>query len=123
MMQTVGENILMADCLFCKICRKEIPAQLVFEDELAVAFKDINPQAPTHVLIVPKKHVAGLAACSSEDTALLGHIQQVARRLASEGGLNNGFRVVTNNGRGAGQSVDHLHYHMLGGRAMKWPPG
>jgi histidine triad (HIT) family protein len=90
---------------------------------MAVVFKDINPQAPTHVLIVPKKHVAGLSSCTDEDTEMLGHVQQVARKLAAQWKLENGFRVVTNNGRGAGQSVDHLHYHLLGGRAMQWPPG
>ncbi|MBI5630083.1 MAG: histidine triad nucleotide-binding protein [Elusimicrobia bacterium] len=113
----------MPDCLFCRIIQKEIPAQLVFEDDRTVAFKDVNPQAPTHLLIVPKRHIAGLSDSTDEDAALLGHIQRVAARLAREGNLTAGFRVVVNNGRGAGQSVDHLHYHLLGGRGMKWPPG
>lgn len=113
----------MADCLFCRIIAREIPAQLVHEDNSSVAFKDINPQAPTHVLIVPKKHVASLSETTDEDGALLGHLQRVAARLAAEGKLEGGWRLVANNGRGAGQSVDHLHYHLLGGRIMRWPPG
>lgn len=113
----------MADCLFCKIVAREIPAELVFEDAESVAFKDVNPQAPTHVLIVPKRHIASLSASADEDAALLGRLQRVAARIAEKGNLTGGYRVVVNNGRGAGQSVDHLHYHLLGGRAMKWPPG
>ncbi|MBI5883868.1 MAG: histidine triad nucleotide-binding protein [Elusimicrobia bacterium] len=113
----------MSDCLFCKIVSRQIPAQIVFEDDLAVVFKDINPQAPTHVLIIPKKHLSSLADSADDDAGLLGHLQLVARRIAKEHGLTKGFRVVTNNGQGAGQSVDHLHYHLLGGRAMTWPPG
>jgi histidine triad (HIT) family protein len=112
----------MSDCLFCKIAVRELPAQLVFEDAEAVAFKDINPQAPTHVLIVPKKHVASLAQAGEDDAALLGHLQRVSARVAAQLGLKS-FRLVANNGRGAGQSVDHLHYHLLGGRSMSWPPG
>jgi histidine triad (HIT) family protein len=112
----------MADCLFCRIVRREIPAQIVHEDEQALVFKDIQPQAPTHLLIVPKKHMASLLETSDEDLALLGHLQRVACRLA-EAGKTASFRLVTNNGKGAGQSVDHLHYHLLAGRAMQWPPG
>lgn len=112
----------MSDCIFCKIIKREIPAQLVHEDDRSVAFKDINPQAPTHVLVVPKKHVAALSACVDEDSALLGHLQLAAKAIAEKGKLSS-FRLVTNNGRGAGQTVDHLHYHLLGGRAMQWPPG
>lgn len=106
------------ECLFCRIITREIPAQLVHEDEESVAFKDINPQAPTHVLIVPKKHLDRLSAAREEDKALLGHLQMVAARLADKAGLSSGYRVVTNNGRGAGQTVDHLHYHLLGGRSL-----
>ena len=113
----------MKDCLFCKIIRKEIPSQLVYEDDQSVVFRDISPQAPTHVLVVPKKHIPGLSSCAEGDTALLGHLQQVARKVAEDGKRSGGFRLVTNNGCGAGQSVDHLHYHLLGGRAMQWPPG
>ncbi|MBI4678821.1 MAG: histidine triad nucleotide-binding protein [Elusimicrobia bacterium] len=113
----------MSDCLFCRIVARQTPAQFVYEDDRAAAFKDVNPQAPTHVLIVPKKHISSLAEASDEDAELLGHLQRVACRIALEHSLTKGFRVVTNNGRGAGQSVDHLHYHLLGGRAMTWPPG
>lgn len=113
----------MIDCLFCKIIRGEIPAQLVFEDEKSVVFNDINPQAPTHVLVVPKKHIASLSSSLDGDAPLLGHLQQTARQAAILLGVSDSFRLVTNNGRGAGQSVDHLHYHLLGGRPMKWPPG
>ena len=110
-------------CLFCGIVDGSIPSQKVHEDELAIAFKDINPQAPTHLLVVPKKHIPGLSSVADEDKALLGHLQCLARDLAKRGGLDSGFRLVTNNGRGAGQSVDHLHYHLLGGRRLTWPPG
>ncbi|MDE2142440.1 MAG: histidine triad nucleotide-binding protein [Elusimicrobia bacterium] len=113
---------MMADCLFCRIVRREIPAQIVLEDEQAVVFKDVNPQAPTHVLIVPKKHLGSLSASTDADAALLGHLQLTARRIAADGKLSS-FRLVTNNGRGAGQSVEHLHYHLLAGRPMEWPPG
>ena len=113
----------MGNCLFCRIVAREIPSQVVFEDDSSIAFKDINPQAPTHLLIAPKKHIASLSAVQDEDEPLLGHLQRVARDLAAKGGLEKGFRVVANNGRGAGQSVDHLHYHLLGGRRMIWPPG
>lgn len=112
----------MPDCLFCKIIAREIPAELVFEDAQSVAIKDINPQAPTHVLVMPRKHIASLAASTDEDEALLGQLQRAAANIAASLKLSS-FRLVTNNGRGAGQSVDHLHYHLLGGRAMTWPPG
>lgn len=112
----------MADCLFCRIVRREIPAQIVHEDEQALVFKDVNPQAPTHVLVVPKSHLGSLSASSDADLPLLGHLQRVACRFAQQAGLSS-FRLVTNNGKGAGQSVDHLHYHLLSGRAMQWPPG
>lgn len=112
----------MPDCIFCKIVAKELPAQRVFEDDKTVVFKDISPQAPTHILIVPRRHIPSLAACAEGDAPLLGHLQQVARLVAAADKLES-FRLVTNNGREAGQSVDHLHYHLLGGRAMAWPPG
>jgi histidine triad (HIT) family protein len=112
----------MAECLFCRIVRREIPAQIVLEDEQALVFKDITPQAPTHLLVVPKKHIGALSESTDGDAGLLGHLQRVACRAASELGLKS-FRLVTNNGRGAGQSVEHLHYHLLGGRPMTWPPG
>lgn len=112
----------MADCIFCKIVAKQIPSQIVHEDADAVAFRDIDPKAPTHVLVIPKKHIESLAASSDEDALLLGRLQRVAAQIAAKGGLSS-FRLVTNNGRGAGQTVDHIHYHLLGGRPMQWPPG
>lgn len=113
----------MADCIFCKIIARQIPSPLIYEDDQAVSFKDISPQAPTHVLIVPKKHIASLSACGDGDKALLGHLQRVAAIVAEKAGIASGYRLVANNGRSAGQSVDHLHYHLLGGRPMEWPPG
>ncbi len=112
----------MGSCLFCKIAAKEISSQLVFEDERVLVFKDVNPKAPTHVLVVPKKHIARLSDSMDEDKDLLGHLQRVAAQVAASLGLDS-FRLVTNNGRGAGQTVDHLHYHLMGGRTMQWPPG
>ena len=110
-------------CLFCKIIAGEIPSKKVFEDELAFAFRDINPQAPSHVLIVPRKHISSLAHAGEEDQALLGHLHLVAARIAESDGLMKGFRTVINIGADGGQTVDHLHIHLLGGRAMSWPPG
>lgn len=112
----------MPDCLFCKIAAREIPAEVVFEDAQSVVFRDINPKAPTHVLVVPKKHLDSLSSSKEEDQALLGHLQRVAVNVAGQLSLKD-FRLVTNNGRGAGQTVDHLHYHLMGGRPMQWPPG
>jgi histidine triad (HIT) family protein len=110
-------------CLFCKIIAGEIPSKKVFEDDLTYAFKDINPQAPTHVLVVPRKHIASLAEAGAEDEGLLGYLHLVAARIASSERLANGFRTVMNTGSDGGQTVDHLHVHLLGGRAMGWPPG
>lgn len=110
-------------CLFCKIIAGEIPSKKIFEDELAYAFRDINPQASTHVLIVPRKHIASLAEAGAEDQALLGYLHLVAARIASSEGLAGGFRTVINTGNDGGQTVDHLHVHLLGGRPMSWPPG
>jgi histidine triad (HIT) family protein len=112
----------MADCLFCRIVRREIAAQIVHEDEQALVFKDLTPQAPTHLLVIPKKHLGSLSASTDGDALLLGHLQRVASRVAESVKLSS-FRLVTNNGKAAGQSVDHLHYHLLGGRPMQWPPG
>lgn len=112
----------MADCLFCRIIRREIPAAVVLEDDKALVFKDVSPQAPTHLLVVPKKHLSSLSASTDEDAALLGHLQRAACRAAESVKLGS-FRLVTNNGRGAGQTVEHLHYHLLGGRPLQWPPG
>ncbi len=112
----------MTDCIFCKIASGDIPAKKVFEDDQAVVFKDLNPVAPTHLLAIPKKHIPSLAESTDGDNAVLGHLQGVLRKVASENELKD-FRVVTNIGRGAGQSVFHLHYHLLSGRRMTWPPG
>ena len=109
--------------IFQRIIRKEIPAQIVFEDDQCLAFHDVAPQAPKHVLIVPKKEIVNLAGATAEDQALLGHLLLVARQVAEQLGLSNGYRVVLNSGRDGGQSVDHLHLHLLGGRTMHWPPG
>ncbi len=111
------------DCLFCKIAAKQIPAKLVYDDPDAFAFEDISPQAPTHILICPRKHFAALHDAGPEDQALLGKLQMVAAKLAQERNLLSGYRTVFNNGSGAGQSVFHLHLHLLGGRNFRWPPG
>lgn len=110
--------------LFEKIVARQIPAQIVYEDDLVLAFRDINPQAPTHVLIVPKKAIPRIAEASAEDHALLGHLLLKAAEVAAKIGLKeNGYRLVINNGRDGGESVPHLHCHILGGRPLEWPPG
>ncbi|NEQ40998.1 MAG: histidine triad nucleotide-binding protein [Okeania sp. SIO3I5] len=111
------------DTLFTKIIRREIPADIVYEDDLALAFRDINPQAPIHILVIPKKPIPKLADAVPEDQALMGHLLLTVKRIAEEQGLQNGYRVVINNGPEAGQTVFHLHLHILGGRQMQWPPG
>ena len=111
------------NCLFCKIGAKQIPAKLVYEDEEVFAFDDINPQAPTHILICPKKHFAALHDAEPGDQALLGKLQLVAAKLAEQLGIQDGYRLVINCKEPAGQTVPHLHLHLLGGRAMGWPPG
>lgn len=114
----------MSNCLFCKIVRKEIPAKVVFEDDLVLAFEDINPKAPTHVLVIPKKHVESLEGVGREDRQWLGHLVMVARDLGCQmGHRRSGYRTVINTGLDAGQSVFHVHLHLLGGRKMDWPPG
>lgn len=112
----------MPDCLFCKIIAGDIPSDKVYEDDSVFAFRDISPQAPTHILIVPKKHVAKLSDAADEDADVLGHIPLVAKKLAAELGHSD-WRLVVNNGEGAGQSVFHIHYHLLAGRPLSWPPG
>ena len=111
------------DCVFCKIAAGSIPAKKIYEDDRALAFHDLNAQAPTHFLVIPKRHIESLAAVSAEDGPLLGHLTAVAARLAAEQKLSEGYRVVTNTGPNGGQTVPHLHLHVLGGRHMHWPPG
>ncbi|MGE0405679.1 MAG: histidine triad nucleotide-binding protein [Candidatus Korobacteraceae bacterium] len=113
----------MADCLFCNIIAGKIPSRKVYEDDRTFAFEDISPQAPTHLLIIPKKHLAGLKEAQPEDAEILGYCQLVAAKIARERGIEDGYRTVYNVGPGAGQSVFHLHLHLLGGRALGWPPG
>lgn len=113
----------MSDCLFCKIIAGQIPTKKVYEDEKVFAFEDIQPQAPTHFLIVPKRHIVGLKEAQPEDAELLGHCQLAAAKIARERGIEDGYRTVYNVGPRAGQSVFHLHLHLLGGRDLKWPPG
>jgi histidine triad (HIT) family protein len=114
----------MTDCLFCKIAHREIPSAIVYEDQRVVAFKDINPQAPTHLLVIPKRHIASLNEISVEDDQLLGELVRRAAAIAKDLGLAaGGFRTVFNTNRDAGQTVFHVHLHLLGGRSMHWPPG
>jgi histidine triad (HIT) family protein len=113
----------MSDCVFCRIASGQIPARKLFEDDDLVAFHDLSPQAPVHVLVIPRRHVASLDAASAADTPLLGQLLAGARRAARETGVASGYRVVTNCGPEAGQSVFHIHLHVLGGRPMSWPPG
>ncbi len=114
----------MDDCIFCKIIAGEIPSNKVYEDDEVLAFRDITPQAPVHILVIPKKHISSILAAQPEDAALLWHITQVIQTVAKEQGLaENGFRIAVNTGRDGAQSVPHLHFHILGGRAMGWPPG
>lgn len=111
-------------CLFCKIVAKEIPGDVVYEDEHALAFRDLKPVAPTHVLVVPKKHIAAIHDLTPEDAATIGNVFVAARRVADQLGLTAaGYRLVVNDGDAAGQSVHHIHVHVLGGRQMTWPPG
>jgi histidine triad (HIT) family protein len=113
----------MTDTLFAKIIRREIPADIVYEDDLCLAFRDIAPQAPVHILLIPKKPLVNLDSVEPEDQALLGHLMVTIRAIAAQANLGNGYRVVTNCGVDAGQTVYHLHFHILGGRSLAWPPG
>ncbi|MBQ2995711.1 MAG: histidine triad nucleotide-binding protein [Oscillibacter sp.] len=112
----------MSDCLFCRIIAGEIPSKKVYEDELCFAFYDIDPQAPTHFLVIPKAHISSVSAIDAENSAVVGHIFEVIAKLTRELGMES-YRVVSNIGEQAGQSVFHLHFHVLGGRDMTWPPG
>lgn len=111
------------DCIFCKIIAGDIPAKLLYEDDDVIAFNDISPVAPTHILVIPRKHIVGPAALTEADQALTGKLLKVGTDLAAQTGLEDGFRLVINNGKNAGQTVFHLHLHVLGGRTMTWPPG
>ncbi len=113
----------MSSCIFCQIIRGEIPCKKVFEDDHTFAFEDLNPQGPTHVLIIPKKHIIGLKEASSEDAESIGRCQLAAAEIARDRNIENGYRTVLNVGPGAGQSVFHLHVHLIGGRKLEWPPG
>jgi histidine triad (HIT) family protein len=113
----------MNDCLFCKIIRGEIPAKKVHEDEHTFAFEDIDPKAPTHILIVPRKHIRGLKEARAEDAEIIGHCHLTAAKIARDRNIEDGYRTVLNVGPKSGQSVFHLHVHLLGGRDLGWPPG
>ena len=113
----------MPDCIFCKIAQGKLQSDIIREDDQAVAFRDVNSQAPTHILIIPKKHIPTLAEASEQEGDLLGHLLLMARQVAEDQNLTDGYRVVINNGVAAGQTVFHIHLHLMGGRAFEWPPG
>lgn len=113
----------MKDCLFCKIINGEIPSDTIYEDEKVIAFKDINPQAPVHFLVIPKEHIKSVDEIDTSHKELIGHIIYISSKLAKENGLDNGYRIVNNCGEQGGQTVDHIHFHVLGKRNMQWPPG
>jgi histidine triad (HIT) family protein len=113
----------MADCLFCRIISGEVPSKKVYEDEQIFAFEDLNPQGPTHVLVIPRKHISGLKEAVPEDAELVGRCHLVAARIARQRSIEDGYRTVLNVGPRAGQSVFHLHVHLIGGRSLQWPPG
>ncbi len=111
------------DCVFCKIVEKEIPSEIIYEDERVIAFEDLNPEAPTHFLVIPKKHISSTWELEKEDSELIGHIIYIGSKIAREKGLEEGYRIVNNCGEQGGQTVDHIHFHILGGRNLQWPPG
>jgi len=114
----------MTECLFCRIIEGEVPSRKVYEDDFVVAFRDIDPQAPTHIVIVPRKHVASLSELTKADEHIIGHLIRTATEIAELQSIAaEGYRLVANCGPGAGQSVDHVHFHLLGGRQLGWPPG
>lgn len=113
----------MSDTIFNKIIERELPADIVYEDDLCLAFRDVNPQAPVHILVIPKKPIARLIDAEDEDQSLLGHLCLTANKIAHQQGIEEAFRLVVNNGEGVGQSVFHLHLHILAGRSFNWPPG
>ena len=111
------------DCIFCKIINKEIPSEFIYGDDTVVVFKDLNPQAPVHFLIVPKEHIESNEYINENNSNIIGHVFAVGNKVAKESGLENGYRIVNNCKEDGGQSVDHIHFHLLGGRQMLWPPG
>ncbi|AZR73168.1 histidine triad nucleotide-binding protein [Anoxybacter fermentans] len=113
----------MSDCIFCKIAAGEMGTEFIYEDDQVVAFRDINPVAPVHILVIPKKHIPSANELTEADNQLIGHIFQVIKKLAQKENLNQGYRIVNNCGREGGQTVHHLHFHLLGGRNLQWPPG
>ena len=114
----------MSECIFCRIVERTIPSKIVFEDDQVVAFEDVNPQAPVHVLVVPRRHVASIAELQAADAGLLGHLMVTGAAIAKQKGIaESGYRAVVNTGKNGGQTVFHLHLHVLGGRPMHWPPG
>ena len=113
----------MSETIFSKIIRKEIPADIIYEDDLVLAFRDVQPQAPVHILVIPKQPIESIDQATPEDTALLGHLLLTIKRVAAQEGLEKGYRVVINTGEDGGQTVFHLHLHLLGRRSMTWPPG
>lgn len=114
----------MKNCIFCKIANKEVPSDIIYEDDKVLAFKDLNPHAPVHVLIIPKEHIDSIMDINEDNIDILGHVTTVVKKIAEEYNINKeGFRLVTNCGKEGGQTVFHLHFHLLGGRAMTWPPG
>ncbi|MGB3557155.1 MAG: histidine triad nucleotide-binding protein [Geitlerinemataceae cyanobacterium] len=121
--QSPSDAMSEAETIFSKIIRKEIPADIVYEDEWAIAFRDVSPQAPVHILVIPKKPIPRLADAHADDSHLLGHLLMTVKQIAEREGLEDGYRVVINTGSDGGQTVYHLHLHLLGGRPMTWPPG
>ncbi len=111
------------ECIFCKIVEGEIPADIVYESEHVVAFRDINPQAPNHILVVPRKHIDSVEVLDAEDQPLLGELMYTAKKTAAKLGISHGYRIVLNNGADGGQEIDHIHLHLLAGRKLAWPPG
>ena len=113
----------MNDCLFCKIIRGEIPSEIIYQDDKVIVFNDINPQAPVHFLVIPKEHIESANDITKENSDLIGYIIYIASKLAKEKALDDGYRIVNNCGAEGGQTVDHIHFHVLGKRNMEWPPG
>lgn len=119
-----GGGVMNNDCIFCKIATGAAPAERLYEDDRAVAFRDIHPQAPVHVLVIPRKHIPAISKMDESDSDLVGHLVWVARQVAAQEGIDEtGFRLVVNDGRDGNQTVGHLHVHLLGGRSLQWPPG